>query len=329
MRRRDFFSLLGGAAAAWPIAARAQQAAVPVVGWLSGRSPEVEGLLAAAFRKGLAGTGFVEGRNVAIESHWAYGQPDRLPALAADLLRREPSVMVAAGAGAGAGQIQAIRARNTTIPIVFSTNADPVQAGMVASLSRPTGYITGVTNLGAEVRLKRIEVLHEMVPQATSIALIATPIAGEPSPEADMLAAAQTLGLTLHPLRATNEREIDDAFATLSNLGVGALVIETSPLFFTRMEQLASLTLRYRMPAIHQFREFPAAGGLVSYGGNLAESYRLAGNYVGRILKGEKPADLPVQQVTKVELILNLKTAKALGIMVPLALLTRADEVIE
>jgi putative ABC transport system substrate-binding protein len=327
MKRRDFITLLGGAAAVWPLAARAQQPERPVVGWLSSRAPDLDAPLAIAFAKGLAETGYVEDRNVAIESHWAYGQTDRLPALAADLLRRQPSVMLVAGAGVAA--IQAIRARNSAIPIVFSTAADPVQAGYVASLSRPTGNITGVTNLGNEVSPKRIEVLHEMVPQATSIALLATPVAGEPFPEPDMLAAAQTLGLTLHPLRATNEREIDDAFATLSKLGVGALVIETSPLFTTRMEQLASLTLRYRMPAIYQFRGFPAGGGLVSYGGNLPEAYRLAGIYVGRILKGEKPADLPVQRLTKVELILNLKTAKALGITVPPSLLARADEVIE
>jgi putative ABC transport system substrate-binding protein len=330
IRRREFITLLGGTAAAWPLAARAQQPAMPVVGWLSTRSPDVEGPLAAAFRKGLAETGYVEGRNVAIESHWAYGQADRLPALAADLLRRQVSVMTAAGGGALV--IQAIRARNPTIPIVFSMASDPVQAGVVASFSRPTGNITGVSNLAIEVGPKRLELLHELVPQASSIALLANPIGGDAFPLQglqELQAAAQTLGLKLHALRATSERDIDDAFAALPGLRAGGLVIETGPLFTTRMEQLAALTLRHRVPAIFPFREFAAAGGLASYGGNLAETYRLVGIYVGRILKGEKAADLPVQQVTKIELIINLKTAKALGIEVPPSLLARADEVIE
>jgi putative ABC transport system substrate-binding protein len=324
--RRDFITLLGGAAAAWPIAARGQrQSSMPLVGWLSARSPDADAPLAVAFGKGLAETGYVDGRNVAIESHWAYGQSDRLPALAADLLRRQPSVMFAAAMSA----IQPIRELNATIPIVFNTATDPVQAGIVASLRRPTGNITGVTNLGVEVSPKRIEVLHELVPQATSIALLGNPVTGAPFPEPNMLAAAQTLGLTLHPLRAGNEREVDDAFAALPKLSVGGLVIEGGPVFTTRMKQLGALTLRQRVPAIYEFREFAEGGGLASYGGNLPDSYRLAGIYVGRILKGEKPADLPVQQVTKVELIINLKTAKALGITVPITLLGRADEVIE
>jgi putative ABC transport system substrate-binding protein len=204
-----------------------------------------------------------------------------------------------------------------------------VQAGIVASLSRPSGNMTGVTNLGAEVRPKLIELLHELVPQAKSIALLGNPVPGDPFPPPDMQAAAQTLGVMLHPLVASNERDIEDAIAALPRLGVGGLVIVTAPLFTTRLDQLASFTLRHQVPAIYQFRGFAAGGGLVSYGGNLAEGYRLAGNYVGRILKGEKPADLPVQQVTKIELVINLKTAKALGIAVPITLLGRADEVIE
>jgi putative ABC transport system substrate-binding protein len=327
MKRREFLTVLGGAAAAWPFGARAQQVGVPVVGWLSIRAPEVDAPLAAAFAKGLAETGYVEDRNVAIESHWAYGQGDRLPALAADLLRRRPSVMLAAGANLAA--IQAIRDRSPTIPIVFSTSLDPVQFGIVASIVRPTGNITGVTNLGEEVSPKKLELMHELLPQATSVALLVSGVDRDVFPSPDMLAAAQKLGLMLHPLGATNDSEIDAALATLPKLGVGALVIETRPAFTSRMEQLASLALRYRVPAIYQFREFPAAGGLVSYGGNLAEGYHLAGIYVGRILKGEKPADLPVQQVTKIELVINLKTAKALGITVPESLLARADEVIE
>jgi putative ABC transport system substrate-binding protein len=228
MQRRDFITLLGGAAAAWPVAARAQQPAVPLVGWLSGQSPEVEGLLAAAFRMGLAETGYIAGRNVAIESHWAYGQVERIPALANDLLDRQVSVIVIEALGRVG--VDAIRALNPTIPIVFSGAADPVQAGIVASLNRlPTGNITGVTSLGREVSPKRIELLHELVPQTTSMALLADPVLGNPIPPPDMLAAAHTLGLTLHPLRASNEREIDDAFAALSKLDAGGLVIETTP----------------------------------------------------------------------------------------------------
>jgi putative ABC transport system substrate-binding protein len=330
--RRDFITLLVGSAT-WPVAARAQQSGMPVVGWLSARSPDVEGLLAAAFRKGVAETGFVEGRTVAIESHWAYGQRDRLPALAGDLLRRQPSVITVAGSGLQG--VKAVRALNPTIPIVFSTAAaDPVQAGFVASLTRPTGNITGVSHLGNdlgnEVSPKRLELLHELLPQASNIAYLLNPAAevgAFPSPE--VLAAAQTLGLTLHPLRADSERDIDDAFAALPTLQTHGLVIETGALFTTRVEQLAELALRHKVPAICQFREFATAGGLVSYGGNLAEAYRLAGIYVGRVLKGEKPADLPIQQVTKFELVINLKTARALGLTVPPSLLARADEVIE
>jgi putative ABC transport system substrate-binding protein len=326
VRRRDFITLIGGATV-WPAAARAQQPP-PVVGWLSSRSPEVDAPLAAALGKGLAETGYVEGRNVAIESHWAYGQIERLPALATDLLRRQPSVMVAAGGSAA--QIRAIRRVSPMIPIVFSTAFDPVQAGVVASISRPTDNITGVTNVGEEVSPKRLELLHELLPEATSIAVLGPPgQGGDEFPPPDMLVAAQTLGLTLHPLRVTNEHDISDAFAALPKLGAGGLLIETNALFTTRLDQLAALALRYQMPATYQFRDFAAAGGLASYGGNVAEGYHLAGNYVGRILKGEKPADLPVQQVTKIELVINLKTAKALGLTVPQLLLGRADEVIE
>jgi putative ABC transport system substrate-binding protein len=327
MRRREFIMLLGGAAAAWPLAARAQQQKMPVVGWLSSRSPDVEGSLAAAFRKGLGETGYVEGHNVVIESHWAYGQLERLPALAGDLLRREVSVMTAAGSGRPA--IEAIRALNPTIPIVFSGAADPVQTGIVTSLAHPTGNITGVSNLGVEVGPKRLELLHELLPQASSIALLGYPLAGDEFPPQPMLDAAQRLGVKLQPLRASSERDIDDAFAAVSKLGAGGLAIETAPLFTTRTKQLAELAVRHRVPAAYQFRDFAAAGGLVSYGANLAEAYRIAGLYVGRVLRGEKPADLPVQQTTKVELIINLKTAKALGLTVPQTLLVAADEVIE
>jgi putative ABC transport system substrate-binding protein len=301
MRRREFITLLGGTAAAWPLAARAQQPAVPVVGWLSGRWPEVEPLLTAAFRKGLAETGFVEGRNVAIESHWAYGQVDRLPALAADLVRRQVAVIVAAGVG-----IKEVRRLTPAIPIVFSTPTDPVQAGYVASLTRPTGNMTGVSNLGIEAGPKRLELLHELAPQTTSIAVLGDPNVGEIPSQATQ-AAARALGLTLHALHASNERDIDDAFTALPRLGAGALHVETSPLFTSRVKQIAELALRYKMPAAYQNREFALAGGLASYSGSLTEGCRLAGIYVGRILKGERPADLPVQLVTKVELVINLK----------------------
>jgi len=326
MNRRHFITLLTGTAAAWPGAARAQQQALPLVGWLSTRSPDVEGVHAAAFREGLAEIGYIEGRTVAIESHWAYGQPERLPALAAELLRRQVSVMVTVASGREG--IEAIRAVNPNIPIVFTTGGDPVKTGMVASLSRPTGNITGVTSLQVEVGPKLIELLHELVPQTTNIALLANVAAGNPFPPPDMLAAAQSLGLTLHPLRASNEGAIDEAFAALPKLGAGGLVIAIAPLFTTRMDQLVALALRHRVPTVYQL-DFAARGGLASYGGDPTEGPRVAGLYVGRILKGEKPADLAVQRITRVKLVLNLKTAKALGLTVPQSLLVAADEVIE
>ena len=326
MNRRHFITLLTGTAAAWPGAARAQQQALPLVGWLSTRSPDVEGVHAASFREGLAEIGYIEGRTVAIESHWAYGQPERLPALAAELLRRQVSVMVTVASGREG--IEAIRAVNPNIPIVFTTGGDPVKTGMVASLSRPTGNITGVTSLQVEVGPKLIELLHELVPQTTNIALLANVAAGNPFPPPDMLAAAQSLGLTLHPLRASNEGAIDEAFAALPKLGAGGLVIAIAPLFTTRMDQLVALALRHRVPTVYQL-DFAARGGLASYGGDPTEGPRVAGLYVGRILKGEKPADLAVQRITRVKLVLNLKTAKALGLTVPASLLAAADEVIE
>ena len=326
MNRRHFITLLTGTAAAWPGAARAQQQALPLVGWLSTRSPDVEGVHAAAFREGLAEIGYIEGRTVAIESHWAYGQPERLPALAAELLRRQVSVMVTVASGREG--IEAIRAVNPNIPIVFTTGGDPVKTGMVASLSRPTGNITGVTSLQVEVGPKLIELLHELVPHTTNIALLANVAAGNPFPPPDMLAAAQSLGLTLHLLRASNEGAIDEAFTALPKLGVGGLVIEIAPLFTTRMDQLVALALRHRVPTVYQL-DFAARGGLASYGGDPTEGPRVAGLYVGRILKGEKPADLAVQRITRVKLVLNLKTAKALGLTVPASLLAAADEVIE
>jgi putative tryptophan/tyrosine transport system substrate-binding protein len=319
MRRREFITLLGGAAVAWPLVARAQQA-MPVVGFLNGASADGYAIFARAFRRGLKDTGYVEGENVTIEYRWAEGQYNRLPALAAELVRRKVDVIAANGVA-----VLPARAATTTIPIVFSTALDPVQLGWVASLSRPGGNVTGVTSLSVEVGPKRLELLHELVPAANVIGLLVNPN----NPNAQTLsgymqAAARKLGLQLHVLDASNERDFDRFFGALVQLRAGALVIGIDAFLTSHSEQLAALALRHALPAIYQYPEFTAAGGLMSY-----ESARTVGVYTGRILKGEKPADLPVQQITKVELIINLKTAKALGLTVPLPLLGRADEVIE
>jgi ABC-type uncharacterized transport system substrate-binding protein len=326
MKRRKVIALLGGAAAGWPLVVRAQQPAMPVIGVLDGRSADESAPLVAALRRGLNEAGYVEGRNVAIEYHWAHGEYDRLPALAADLVRRQVTVI----ATSGNASALAAKTATATIPIVFLTGADPVQAGLVASLSRPGGNLTGVTSLGVELGPKRLELLHELVPAATTIAILVNPANRSAEIQVrDIQAAARTLGLELHILHASTEREIDAAFAALTRLRAGALVISPEAFFNSRSEQLAALTVRHAVPAIYTYREFAAAGGLMSYGGSITDSYRQAGVYIGRILKGEKPADLPVQQSAKVELIINMKTAKALGLTVPLALLGRADEVIE
>jgi putative ABC transport system substrate-binding protein len=325
MRRRAFITLLG--AVAWPLAARAQQPALPVIGWLSEATPGSDALLLASFRQALNAQGFVEGRNVAIEFRWTEGQIDRLPAMTADLVQRRVSVIVTAGSVTAA---KAAKAATATIPIVFQMAADPVAFGLVASLNRPGSNVTGATSLNVEVGAKRLELLHELVPAATIIALLVNPT--DPTAEIysrDVQAAARILGLQLHVLHASTEPEMDAAFATLVQLGAGGLVVGANALFNSRREQLAALTLRRAVPTIYQSPRFTAAGGLMSYGGDITDQYRQVGDYTGRILKGEKPADLPVQQSTKVELTINLKTAKALGVTVPLALLARADEVIE
>jgi putative ABC transport system substrate-binding protein len=325
MRRRKFITLLGGAAATWPLVAHAQQP-MPVIGFLNSASPGPFADRVRAFRQGLSETGYVDGQNVKIEYRWAEGQYDRLPTMAADLVRRQVTVIVAGGAGAQ----PVAKAATTTIPIVFSIGSNPVEVGLVASLSRPGGNLTGVTTLNVEVGPKRLELLHELVPAANNIALLVNPTNPNAEPlSKTMQAAARTLGLQLHALHASTERDFDTVFATLVRLRAGGLVITNDPFLVSRSEQLAALTVRHAVPTIYQYREFATAGGLMSYGVSDHDSYRLVGVYTGRILKGEKSADLPVQQTTKVELIINLKTAKALGITVPQLLLGRADEVIE
>jgi ABC-type uncharacterized transport system substrate-binding protein len=326
VKRREFITLLGGTVAAWPFAARAQQPAMPVIGFLNGASPEGYAPYVTAFRQGLKEVGYVDGQNVAIEYRWAEGQYDRLPALAADLVRRQV-VVIAAGTIPAA---PAAKAATATIPIVFTTGLDPVQAGLVASLNRPGGNLTGVTALAVEVGPKGLELLHELVPTATVIALLVNPT--NPSAEAlsrDLQPAARALGLQLHILHASTERDFDTVFATLLQLRAGGLMIGTDGFFITQIEQLATRTVRHAVPAIFQYREFTAAGGLMSYGVSNRDLYRLVGVYTGRILRGEKPADLPVLQPTKFELVINLKTTKALGLTVPDKMLALADEVIE
>jgi ABC-type uncharacterized transport system substrate-binding protein len=328
VRRREFISLLGGAAASWPLAVRAQQPAMPVVGYIGTGSRESDAFRLPSFHQGLNETGFVEGRNVAIEYRWAEGQNDRLPALAADLVRRQVTVIAVPASTPGA---LAAKAATTTIPIIFYIGLDPVGLGLVASLHHPGGNITGVTGWNVTVGPKRLELLHELVPTATVMALLVNPTSPHLA-EADSTeqqTAARTLGLKLHVLHASTERDLDAVFATLLELRAGGLVIGTDTLFNTRKEQLATLSVRHRVPTVHQYREFAVAGGVMSYGTDTSDLSRQVGIYAGRILKGEKPADMPVQQATKIELTLNLKTAKALGLAVPTSLLVRANEVIE
>jgi putative tryptophan/tyrosine transport system substrate-binding protein len=327
MRRREFITLLGGAAAAWPLAARAQQPAMPVIAFLHGDSSIGSDAQKRAFHLGLNQSGFVEGRNVTIEYHFGEGHLDRLPAMAADLVRRRVAVIVTLG---NRPSMLAAKATTTTVPIVFLFSGDPVTLGFVASLKQPGGNLTGVTTLNTEVGPKRFELLHELLPTATAMAFLVNPT----SPAAEILlreaqAAARTLGLQLHLLHAHSESDIDAAFTSLLQLRAGALVIGPDPIFNQQSEQFAVLALRHAVPTISPYREFAAAGGLMSYGTDTTDLLRVAGVYTGRILKGERPADLPVQQATRIELHINMKTARALGLTVPLPLLGRADEVIE
>jgi putative tryptophan/tyrosine transport system substrate-binding protein len=325
MRRRQFITLIGSAAA-WPLAARAQQAAMPVIGWLGTELREVENSNVVSFQQGLKEAGYIEGQNLTIEYRWAEGQYDRLPALAADLVRRQVTVIAASGNPAAL----AAKAATTTVPIVFQVSFDPVQLELVASLNRPGGNATGTTSLNVEVGPKKLELLHELVPNVAVIGMLVNP--DNPNAEIqsrDAQAGARKLGLELHIVHARTERDFDAAFATLVKLRAGALVIGADSIFLNQSRQLGALTLRYAVPAISPYRDFAAGGGLMSYGTNIADMHRQVGIYTGRILKGEKPVDLPVQQAVKVDLVLNFKTAKTLGITVPLPLSGRADEVIE
>jgi putative ABC transport system substrate-binding protein len=325
LKRREFISLLGGAAVSWPLVSRAQQAMIPVVGFLSGRSPAESAGVVAAFRKGLSEIGFAEPQNVTIDFRWAEGQFDRLPALARELVDRPVAVIAALG-----GSDIAAKAATTTIPIVFGTGGDPVANGLVASLNRPGGNITGATFLTAVLGAKRLGLLRELVPGAQVIALLANPnyYLG-PVQIRDVEEAARALGQRLVVLDGGTDEKIEAAFAALAPQHVSALLVGSDPFFDTRRERLVALALQHRVPAIYQFREYAVAGSLMSYGTSITDMYRLVGLYVGRVLKGEKPADLPVMQVTKFELVINLTTAKALGVKISDNLLSLADEVIE
>jgi putative tryptophan/tyrosine transport system substrate-binding protein len=325
MRRREFVAGLGSAAA-WPLAARAQQPAMPVIGYLGSQSADDIKNFNVAFLQGLKETGYVEGRNVAIEYRWADNQYDRLPALAADLVRRRVTVIVTSGTAPAL----AAKAATTTIPIVFNTGGDPVALGLVASLNRPGANLTGSANLLAELAPKQLQLLRELIPSAALFGVLADPgFAATQSTITDLQAAARTLGLQLVIVNARSESDLETAFATFSQQHVGAVLVGNGGYFNRHPEQLAALAARHALPTIFQFREFALAGGLMSYGSSLAYSIHLVGIYTGRILKGEKPADLPVEQATRIELTLNLKRAKALGIAFPTGLLVRADELIE
>jgi putative ABC transport system substrate-binding protein len=326
MRRREFIAFVG-AVAAWPLASRAQQRAMPVIGFMNAADAESDKQQLAAFLKGLEEVGYVDGKNVAIEYRWAEANVDRLPAIAADLVQRKVSVIAATTTPAAL----AAKAATKTIPIVFETGSDPIRLGLVASLNRPGGNVTGVTQLNSGLVAKELEVLHELLPTVKTVALLVNPadpaVTDEETREA--ASATQILGLELHVLKASTQEQLEAVFANLSQSQISGLVVGPEVFFTSRIRQLAALAVRHKVPTIYRGREFAAAGGLVSYGSTITSSYHLAGVYTGRVLKGEKPADLPVQQATKFELYINLKTAKALGITVPLPLSGRADEVIE
>jgi putative ABC transport system substrate-binding protein len=328
MRRRDFTKGIVGSAIAWPLSARAQQPAMPVIGFLGSASPDSYSTRLRVFREGLKEAGYVEGENVKIEYRWAGAQNDLLPMLAADLVQHQVAVIVAASGTPGA---LAAKAATATIPIVFGVAVDPVKEGFVASLSHPGGNLTGITNLNVEIGPKRLEFMHTVVPAAMHFGVLVDPTGADLANAfvRSVQTAAEKLGLQIHVLNASNERDFNSAFDALAQLHADALIIGPSVFFSARSEQLGALARRHAVPAIFQYGPFARAGGLLSYGTDETEYYHLVGLYTGRILKGEKPGDLPVQESTKIELIINLKTAKALGIAIPLSLLGRADEVIE
>jgi putative tryptophan/tyrosine transport system substrate-binding protein len=328
MRRREFIRAFGGMVAAWPLVAHAQPSPMPVVGFLNAASPQLYQRPLAAFLKGLAEAGYTDGHNVTIRYRWAEGHNDRLPTMAADLVHSQVTVIAATSTPAAL----AAKAATSTIPIVFETGGDPTKLGLVASLSRPGGNITGAASLAVEIiAAKGLELLHELIPTARVIGLLVNPTnpaAAEPQ-ESKVVSDGRALGLQIHVLRASSEREFDGVFAKLAELHAEGLVISADALYSSQSEQLAALAVRHALPAVYSRREFPAAGGLLSYGSDISDSYRVAGIYTGRVLNGEKPADLPVQQATKVGLVINLKAAKELGVSVPLPMLGRADEVFE
>ena len=327
MRRREFIKAIAGSAAGWPLAARAQQRSIPVIGFLNSASAIEWSPFVAAFRRGLSESGYVEGQNVAIEFRWAEGHYDRLPMLAADLVRIGVAVIVATG---GTTSAVAAKQTTTTIPIVFSTGGDPVKQGLVASINRPGGNITGVNVLTTGLEAKRLEILHEVLPSASVIGVLINP--NNVSAEAQSIIvqdAGRTMGQKVLILHASSERDFEAVFATMVQSRIDAVIVAADPFFSSHRDQLIALTARYRIPAIYEWHEFVQAGGLMSYGSDLAEGYHQIGIYAGRVLKGEKPGDLPIVQSTKVQFAINLKTAKTLGLTFPLALLGRADEVIE
>jgi putative tryptophan/tyrosine transport system substrate-binding protein len=327
MRRREFITLLGGTAAAWPLAARAQQPAIPVVGFMSSRSPGDSAHLVAAFRRGLSEGGRTEGQSVAIEYRWAQGQYDRLPALAADLVSRGITLLVAVG---GEPSALAAKAAAPTIPLVFTTGGDPVKIGLVTSLNRPGGNATGVSLLTTTPEAKRLGLLHELVPSAAAIGALINPNYQEAEGQSrELQEAARSIGRQLHIVYAKSEGELESAFATLVQERADALLVSADPFFDTRRDQIVAFAAQRRLPAIYQFREYAVAGGLISYGISITDGYRQVGIYAARILNGAKPAELPIQQSIKFEMVINLKTAKALGLDLPPMLLARADEVIE